>query len=72
VAHQLGECPRPLALAVAADLGHRDLEIVVEDRPRHAAEEGEGRDMAVQEGFRGLGRILPRQCLAALRGFRAF
>ena len=43
VADQLGEGARALALAVAADLGHRDLRVVVQDRQRHAAEEGERR-----------------------------
>ncbi len=54
MADQLGERPRPLALAVAADLRHRDLEIIVPDRARHPAEERERRDMAVQER---LGRL---------------
>ena len=49
VADQTGKCPGPLAPAVAADPGHRQLEVVVEDRPRHAAKEGEGRCVAVEE-----------------------
>ena len=57
MADQFRERPRPLSPAVAADPGHRDLEIVVEHRQRHAAEEGEGRHMPVQEGLRRLGRI---------------
>ncbi len=39
MADQFGERPGALPLAVAADLRHRDLEVVVEDRQRHAAEE---------------------------------
>ena len=57
MAEQLCECLSALALAVAADLGHRDLGVVVQDRHRHAAEEGEGAYVPVQEGFRGLARI---------------
>ena len=40
---QLAEHPRPLALAVAQDPRHRELGVVVEDRLRHPAEEGERR-----------------------------
>lgn len=57
MAHQFGECPRPLPFAVATDLRHRNLQIVVEHRQRHPAEEGEGRHVAVQECLRRLGRI---------------
>ena len=57
VADQLGERLGALTLAVAADLGHRDLGVVVQDRHRHAAEEGEGAHVPVQEGFRGLARV---------------
>src|SRR6185437_14142491 len=49
--------PRPLALPVAADLRHRDLEIIVQDRQRHAAEEGERRHMSVEERLGRLARI---------------
>src|SRR5450759_5735471 len=49
VADQFGERPRALALAVPADLRHRNLEIVVEDRQRHAAEELERRYVPVEE-----------------------
>jgi transposase len=51
------KAPHALALAVAQDSDHSELAIVVEDRLRHAAEEGEGRDMTVQEGLGGLRRI---------------
>ena len=54
---QLGEGARPLAPAVAEDAGHRQLGVVVEDRPRHAAQEGEGRVVAVEEGLDPLGRV---------------
>ena len=62
---QLGEHARALALAVAEDLGHRDLRVVVQDRLRHArlarlrqaAEERERLHVAVAERLRRLGRI---------------
>src|SRR5690606_38337848 len=41
MAAQLGKSSGALALPVAADLRHRDRRIVVQDRARHAAEEGE-------------------------------
>ena len=57
VADQFGERPRALTLAIPANLRHRDLEIVVEDRQRHAAKELKRRYMPVKEGFRRLRRI---------------
>jgi hypothetical protein len=39
--------PDPLAGPVAQDLRHSEFGVVVQDRQRHAAEEGEGRDVAV-------------------------
>ena len=54
VADQFGKGPRPLTLAVAQDLGHRDGGVVVQNRQRHAAEEGERRHMPVEECFGGL------------------
>jgi hypothetical protein len=39
---QPAERPRALALAIAEDPSDRDLGVVVEDRSRHTAEEGEG------------------------------
>ena len=54
---QLGEGLRAPPLAVAQDAGNRDLGVVVEDRPRHAAEEREGLDVAVAEGLGSLLRI---------------
>jgi hypothetical protein len=56
MADQLGEGPCPLALPVTADLRHRDLEIIVEDRQRHTAEEGEARDMTIKERLGRLAR----------------
>ena len=38
-----------LAVAAAGDLGHGDLGVVVADPPGHAAEEGEGPDVALEE-----------------------
>ena len=46
-----------LALAVAEDLRHCDLEIIVQNRDRHAAEKRKCRDVPVEKGFRGLRRI---------------
>ena len=57
VADQLREGAGSIAPAIAADLRHRDLGVVVEERQRHAAEKGEGRDVAVQEGLGGFPRI---------------
>ena len=57
MADQLGEGARAGTLAVAEDPGHRQLGVVVQDRLRHAAEKGKGRDVPVQEGFRRLRRI---------------
>ena len=57
MAHQLSEGAGALAPAVAADLGHRDLGVVVEDRQRHPVEELEGGDMPVEKSLRGLPRI---------------
>ena len=43
--------------AVAQDPRHRQRRVVIEDRARNPAEEGEGADMAVQERLRRLLRI---------------
>ena len=43
-----------LAFPVAQDPRHRERRVVVEDRARHPAEQGEGADMAVQERLRRL------------------
>jgi hypothetical protein len=51
MADQLAEGARPLPLAVAADPGHGQLGVIVKDRQRDAAEEGEGADVAVEERF---------------------
>ncbi len=54
MADQLGESLRATALAVAENLRHGDLEIVVEYRQRNAAEKSEGRDVAVEKSLRRL------------------
>ena len=51
---ELGEGAGALAPAVAQDPGNSQLGIVVEDAPGHSAQEGERRDVAVQEGLGGL------------------
>jgi hypothetical protein len=45
-----------LAVAAADDLGHGDLGVVVADPPGHAAEEGEGADVSLQERLSALAR----------------
>ena len=70
VADQFGERPCPLAPAVAADLGHRDLEVVVKDRQRHATEERKRCDMAVKEGLGRLARIRLHEAGVRLRQIR--
>ncbi len=51
--------------AVSQDTRHGQLGVVVQDRSRHAAEEGEGRDMAVAERLGRLARIgLHEDCVA--------
>ncbi len=57
VAQQSRERPRPRARAIAADLGHGQPRVVVQDRLRYAPEERERRDMTVEECLRRLGRI---------------
>ena len=54
---QMRERLRAPTRAVAQDPRHRKRRVVIEDRSRHTAEEGEGADMAVQEGLRRLPRI---------------
>ena len=51
---ELGEGPGALSPAVPQDPGHRQPGVVVEDTPGHPAQEGEGRNVAVQEGLCGL------------------
>ena len=46
---QMRERPGAPARAVAQDPRHSKRRVVVEDRARHTAEEGEGADMAVEE-----------------------
>ena len=45
-----------LAVAAAGDLGDGDLAVVVADPPGHAAEEGEGPDVALEERLGALAR----------------
>ena len=54
---QVGEGLRAPTRAVAQDPCHRKRRVVIEDRSRQTAEEGEGADMAVEEGLRRLPRI---------------
>ncbi|GEM_PF-6972726 len=57
MAEQFGERPRRLALAVTADLRHRDLEVVIKQRQRHPAKECERRHLPIEKRFRRLTRI---------------
>jgi transposase len=52
MADKFGEGLGAPPLAVAEKLRHGDLEIVVENRPRNAAEKGERRHMAVEKSLR--------------------
>ncbi len=54
---QLAEDPRALARSIAQDTRHRQRGVVVEDRARHPAKEGEGRNVPLAEGLAGLRRI---------------
>ena len=54
---QMRERLRAPTRAVAQDPRHRKRRVVIEDRARHPAEEGEGADMAVEEGLGRLTRI---------------
>ena len=51
------EGPGAFTASIPQDPGHRQLGVVVQDALRHSAQECEGRDMAVQEGLGGLGRV---------------
>lgn len=53
----IGKGPGALALPVTAGLRHGDRRIIVQDRQRHAAEEGERRYMPVEERLSRLARI---------------
>jgi hypothetical protein len=57
MADKLREGAGALALAVPENPSHRDFKIIVQDRDRNAAEEGEGQDMAVEKGLSRLRRI---------------
>lgn len=57
MADDFGDRPVALTLAVAADLGHRDLEVMVEQRQPHGAEEHELRYTAVEERLGRLARL---------------
>ena len=54
---QFREGDGPLAGPVAQDLRNRQGGVVIEDRQRNAAEEREGRDVAVAERLHRLGRV---------------
>ena len=54
---ELGKGPGALPPAVPQDPGHRQLGVVVEDALGRPAQEGKGRDVAVQEGLGGLRRV---------------
>ena len=54
---QLGERPGAFASAVSEYPGHGQLGIVIEDALGYSAQEGEGRDMSVQEGPGGLDEV---------------
>ena len=54
---KLGEGPGALSPAVPQYLSHRQLGVVVQDAPEHSTQEGERRDVAVQEGLGGFCRI---------------
>src|SRR5664279_1825742 len=71
VADQFRERPRALALAIPANLRHRDLEIVVEDRKRNAAKKLECRYVPVEEGLRRLRRIGLHEASVRLRQVHA-
>ena len=64
---QLGKDPGALALAIAQDARHRQRAVVVEDRPRHPAEEGERRIVAVTERLARLPGIRLHEARVAVR-----
>ena len=51
------EGPGAFTASIPQYPGHRQLGVVVQDALGHSAQEGESRDMAVQEGLGGLGRV---------------
>src|ERR1700730_14070785 len=57
MANKLHEGAGSLALAVAENARHRDFEIIVQNRQRHAAEKGKCRDVPIKKSFRRLRRI---------------
>src|SRR6202022_3270835 len=57
MANKLREGAGSLALAVAENARHRDFEIIVQNRQRHAAEKGKCRDVPIKKSFRRLRRI---------------
>ena len=54
---QLGKRARPLALAITEEAADRQLGVVVENRLRRTAQEGEGRIVAVEESLDPLRRV---------------
>jgi hypothetical protein len=64
---EAAEQPRPLAGPVGQDARHQAAVVVVEHRPRHATEEREGVDVAVDPGLGGRRRIGADEAGVALR-----
>ena len=64
---KLAENSRPLPPAIAQDARYRQLEVVVQNRVRHPAEELEADVVPFTEGFRALRRIGPYQAGVAVR-----
>src|ERR1039458_7957651 len=64
---QLAEDPSPLPPAIAQDARYRQLEVVVEDRAWHPAEELEADVVSFAEGFRALPGIGLHQAGVAVR-----
>jgi hypothetical protein len=62
-----GEGPRLLPLAVAQDLGHGDLRVVVENLARHSTEIGKGPHVAFEKSLCGLGRKRRHETVIGVR-----
>src|ERR1700751_2952815 len=64
MADEFREGAGALALAVPKNTGHRNFEIVVQNRYRHAAKKGKRRDVPIEKGVRRLRRIgLDETCI---------
>ena len=64
---KFGEDPGPLPRPVPQDPRHRQPSVVIQDRARHAREEGECRNMPVAERFRRLRRVGLHEAAIAVR-----